>query len=297
MFFPLFPFLPSLFPFSPFFFLFFSFVSFYCDEISVYIEYKVRIWIEKSVFFFRFRFVKFEIFFKFGIYPFIHFIFFSLSTSRFIRNFIIYIFIIYILIINFIFLKLIKIVIIPNSIASCSLSLSLSRAIKNGQRGRNRGANFHFISMKRRGREGRIFFIVEIRKTKPIEIHVKSLPRRAHCNLRISPPFAHYIIQQVNCHASSNIHYEPVNGSLLHRLNFAQTFSNLAKQSAKLFATMRKHASIFFSFFFFSFFSFFRTITITPNERSLFAYNRQIIKSANFRVDKFARIDIEHVSE
>lgn len=53
----------------------------------------------------------------------------------------------------------------------------------------------------------------------------------------------------------------------------------------------------FFSFFFFSFFSFFRTITITPNERSLFAYNRQIIKSANFRVDKFARIDIEHVSE
>lgn len=191
------------------------------------------------------------------------------------------------------FKKLIKIVIIPNSIASCSLSLSLSRAIKNGQRGRNRGANFHFISMKGRGREGGIFFIVEIRKTKPIETHVKSLPRRAHCNPRISPPFAHYIIQQVNCHASSNIHYEPVNGSLLHRLNFAQTFSNLAKQSAKLFATMRKHASIFFSFFFFSFFSFFRTITITPNERSLFAYNRQIIKSANFRVDKFARIDIE----
>lgn len=144
---------------------------------------------------------------------------------------------------------MIKIVIIPNSIASCSLSLSLSRAIKNGQRGRNRGANFHFISMKGRGREGGIFFIVEIRKTKPIETHVKSLPRRAHCNLRISPPFAHYIIQQVNCHASSNIHYEPVNGSLLHRLNFAQTFSNLAKQSAKLFATMRKHASIFFFFF------------------------------------------------
>ena len=147
------------------------------------------------------------------------------------------------------FKKLIKIVIIPNSIASCSLSLSLSRAIKNGQRGRNRGANFHFISMKGRGREGGIFFIVEIRKTKPIETHVKSLPRRAHCNPRISPPFAHYIIQQVNCHASSNIHYEPVNGSLLHRLNFAQTFSNLAKQSAKLFATMRKHASIFFFFF------------------------------------------------
>lgn len=101
--------------------------------------------------------------------------------------------------------------------------------------------------------------------------HVKSLPRRAHCNLRISPPFAHYIIQQVNCHASSNIHYEPVNGSLLHRLNFAQTFSNLAKQSPS-FSQRCGNTRRFFFFFFLFFFSNPRTITL--NERSLFAYNR-----------------------
>lgn len=142
-------------PFSPFFSpSFHSIVTKYR-----YIEYKVRIWIEKSVFFFRFRFVKFEIFFKFGIYPFIHFIFFSLSTSRFIRNFIIYIFIIYILIINFIFfLKIDK-----NRNYSqfhCllfSLSFSLSRDKKWAERQKPwREFSFHFDEG---GRErGRDFF-------------------------------------------------------------------------------------------------------------------------------------------
>lgn len=35
------------------------------------------------------------------------------------------------------------------------------------------------------------------------------------------PRFSHYIGQQVNCRASSNIHHEPVTTSLLRRLHFA----------------------------------------------------------------------------
>lgn len=84
----------------------------------------------------------------------------------------------------------------------------------------NRGANFHFIDEK-------IFYRANtlqwIHRTHKIVASLRSW--------RISLPFGHYIIQQVNCHASSNIHYEPVNASLLHRVNFAQTFSNLPKQS------------------------------------------------------------------
>lgn len=84
----------------------------------------------------------------------------------------------------------------------------------------NRGANFHFIDEK-------IFYrgntLQWIHRTHKIVASLRSW--------RISLPFGHYIIQQVNCHASSNIHYEPVNASLLHRVNFAQTFSNLPKQS------------------------------------------------------------------
>lgn len=111
--------------------------------------------------------------------------------------------------------------------------------------------------------------------------HVKSLPRRAHCNLRISPPFAHYIIQQVNCHASSNIHYEPVNGSLLHRLNFAQTFSNLAKQSP----SFSQRCGNTRRFFFFLSFLFFEPSNDYSEWTFVIRLQSVIIKSANFHVD------------
>lgn len=149
------------------------------------------------------------------------------------------------------------------------LLLSLSLAIKMGREAETVARIF--ISFRwGRVEGGRNIFHRGNAPNKTHRTHVKSLSRRAHCILRISPPFAHYIIQQVNCHASSNIHYEPVNGSLLHRLNFAQTFSNLAKQSPSF--SQRCGNTRRFFFFFLFFFSNPRTITL--NERSLFAYNR-----------------------
>lgn len=161
------------------------------------------------------------------------------------------------------------------------LLLSLSLAIKMGREAETVARIF--ISFRwGRVEGGRNIFHRGNAPNKTHRTHVKSLPRRAHCNFHISPPFAHYIIQQVNCHASSNIHYEPVNGSLLHRLNFAKHFP-IWRNNRQAF---RNDAGTRVDFFFFFLsFLFFEPSNDYSEWTFVIRLQSVIIKSANFRVD------------